>query len=137
MQVALAAVKLAHEAAAGGADDDEEIPEVAPSAPREDRARRAPGERSAPSRGRTPTANMSRLFIGAGRAAGIRPQDLVGAIANESRLSGRDVGAIEITDRFSVVEVPDDAVDEVIEALQQTRIKGRRPQVSRYREGSH
>jgi ATP-dependent RNA helicase DeaD len=137
MQVALAAVKLAHEAAAGGADDDEEIPEAAPSAPREDRARRTPGERSAPSRGRTPTANMSRLFIGAGRAAGIRPQDLVGAIANESRLSGRDVGAIEITDRFSVVEVPDDAVDEVIEALQQTRIKGRRPQVSRYREGSH
>jgi ATP-dependent RNA helicase DeaD len=134
MQVALAAVKLAHEATGTGADDDEEIPDIAPEAPREDRGRRTAGDRPAPSRGRGPAGNVTRLFIGAGRNAGIRPQDLVGAIANESRLSGRDVGAIEITDRFSVVEVPDDAADEVITALQQTRIKGRRPQVSRYRE---
>jgi ATP-dependent RNA helicase DeaD len=138
MQVALAAVKLAHEATGTGADDDEEIPEAAPSAPREDRPARTPGDRSAPrsapGQRRAAAANMARLFIGAGRSAGIRPQDLVGAIANESRLSGRDVGAIEITDRFSVVEVPEDAVDEVIDALQQTRIKGRRPQVSRYRD---
>ena len=40
---------------------------------------------------------------------GIRPQDLVGAIANESDLSGRDIGAIEIGDRFSLVEVPEAA----------------------------
>ena len=94
------------------------------------RARRAAsrGERRArPAAGRAGRAVGSgpgggaKLYIAAGRSAGIRPQDLVGAIANESRLSGRDVGAIEITDRFSLVEVPDDAVDEVIAALQQTQ----------------
>ena len=56
----------------------------------------------------------------------MRPQDLVGAITGETRLSGRDIGAIEITDRFSLVEVPDDAAAEVIDALQTSRVKGRR-----------
>jgi ATP-dependent RNA helicase DeaD len=76
---------------------------------------------------------MTRIFIGAGRAAGVRPQDLVGAIANESRLGGRDIGAIEIADRFSLVEVPDHSADEVISALRQTTIKGRKATVRRER----
>jgi ATP-dependent RNA helicase DeaD len=76
---------------------------------------------------------MVRVFIGAGRAAGIRPQDVVGAITGESRLSGREIGAIEITDRFSLVEVPDAAADEVIAALRGTTIKGRKPTVRRER----
>jgi ATP-dependent RNA helicase DeaD len=59
----------------------------------------------------------------------------VGAVAGETRLTGRDVGAIEITDRFSLVEVPADAVDEVVDALRATRIKGRKVQVRRDREG--
>ena len=69
-----------------------------------------------------------RLAIdyGAGRAAGIRPQDLVGAIANETSLGGRDIGAIEIADRFSLVEVPEAAADEVIAALKASSVKGRR-----------
>jgi ATP-dependent RNA helicase DeaD len=77
---------------------------------------------------------MARLFIQAGRAAGIRPQDIVGAIANESRLSGRDIGAIQIADRFSLVEVPVDAADEVIDALRATTLKGRRFAVRRDRD---
>jgi ATP-dependent RNA helicase DeaD len=67
---------------------------------------------------------MARLFVGAGRAAGVRPQDLVGAIANETSLSGRDIGSIDIADKFSIVEVPEAAADEVIAALNSTRLKG-------------
>ena len=59
--------------------------------------------------------------------------DLVGAIAGESGRAGGDVGAIEIADRFSLVEVPAPAADEVIEALRRTTIKGRRPTVRRDR----
>jgi ATP-dependent RNA helicase DeaD len=73
------------------------------------------------------------LWIGAGRSAGIRPQDLVGAIAGETRLSGRDIGAIEIADAFSLVDVPADAASEVISALSQTRVKGRKVKVRRDR----
>ena len=76
---------------------------------------------------------MSRLFVGAGRTAGVRPQDLVGAITGESPLSGGDIGAIEIADRFSLVEVPETAADAVITALRGTTIKGKRPTIRRDR----
>jgi ATP-dependent RNA helicase DeaD len=71
--------------------------------------------------------------VGIGRASGIRPQDLVGAFTGESRLSGKDIGAIEIADRFSLVEVPESAADDVVAALRRTSIKGRRPTVRRER----
>ncbi|HEY2723636.1 MAG TPA: DEAD/DEAH box helicase [Pseudonocardiaceae bacterium] len=132
MDVALAAVKLAHEAT-GGDTDDEEIPEVA-----EGQGRKRPDNRGGDGRegrrGRAPAAATSRVYLGVGRSTGIRPQDLVGAITGESRLSGRDVGAIEISDRFSLVEVPESATDEVIAALRRTTIKGRKPTVRRERE---
>ncbi|MFJ2028255.1 DEAD/DEAH box helicase [Streptosporangium sp. NPDC087985] len=131
MEVALAAVKLAHEAG-GAADDEEEIPDVAPMTVREGRGRRESGgfqER----RGRGPAGGMTRLFIGAGRSSGVRPQDLVGAIAGESRLSGREIGAIEISDRFSLVEVPESAADEVIAVLRGSTIKGKKATVRRER----
>jgi ATP-dependent RNA helicase DeaD len=141
MEVALAAVKVAHEAT--GADDDQEIPEVQPRpdrGPRPDRPDRFGqtdrGERVF--RGDRPRAGagagMTRLFIGAGRQAGVRPKDLVGAIANETSLSGRDIGAIEIADKFSLVEVPDAAVDEVIRAIKATTIKGKKTSIRRERE---
>ncbi len=76
---------------------------------------------------------MTRVYVGAGRAAGVRPQDLVGAIANESTVSGRAIGAIEIADRFSLVEVPEPVADEVISALRGTTIKGRKATVRRER----
>ena len=123
MEVALAAVKLAHEAS-GAVADDEDIPDVA--VPREsDRPQRSkdsrPRDAARPARRGGP--NKTRLFIGLGRAAGVRPQDLVGAIANESRVSGRDIGAIEITDAFSLVEVPSSKADEVIDAEIGNRLK--------------
>ncbi|MEU4805211.1 DEAD/DEAH box helicase [Actinosynnema sp. NPDC023587] len=129
MEVALAAVKLAHEAS-GAAADEEEIPEVAPRGDR----RPATGEPRRERKPRRPTAGMTRLFVGAGRSAGIRPQDLVGAIAGEARLNGREIGAIEIADRFSLVEVPEASAQQVIAALRGAAIKGRKVTVRRERE---
>ncbi|TGN72715.1 DEAD/DEAH box helicase [Streptomyces bauhiniae] len=135
MDVALAAVKLAHESG-GAAFDEEEIPELAPrDRDRGDRGRggdRDRGQRGRP-RGRT-SPGMTRLFVGAGRSAGVRPQDIVGAIAGETRLSGRDIGAIEIADRFSLVEVPEEAADDVVRAMRGANVKGRRAQVRRERD---
>jgi ATP-dependent RNA helicase DeaD len=115
MEIALAAVKLAHEA--GGIDQDEtEIP----SAEAQDRPRPKPGA-------------TSNIFISLGHAAKIRPQDLVGAITGETSLSGRQIGAIEITHKYSTVEVPKSAENEVITALSATLIKGRKARVERYK----
>ena len=74
---------------------------------------------------------MTRLFIGAGREAGVRPQDLVGAITGEAGIAGREVGAIEIADRFSLVEVADAVAEDVIGALRSAKIKGRKVKVRR------
>jgi ATP-dependent RNA helicase DeaD len=76
---------------------------------------------------------MTRVFIGAGHTARIRPQDVVGAITGESNLSGRDIGAIEIADRFTLVEVPETAAEEVIAALRGTTLKGKKVTVRRER----
>jgi ATP-dependent RNA helicase DeaD len=128
--VALAAVKLAHEAA-GGDVDEQEIPtprETVRDRPEGRDGGKRPERRSGPA-----GAGVARLFIGLGRRAGLRPQDLVGAIAGESGLSARDIGAIQITDRFSLVEVPESAADMVIQAMSQATIRGRKPQVRRER----
>jgi ATP-dependent RNA helicase DeaD len=76
---------------------------------------------------------MTRLFIGAGRRAGIRPGDLVGAITGESDLESRSIGAIEINDGFSLVEVPEEIADDVIDALRATKLRGVRVTVRRER----
>ncbi|MBY8847276.1 DEAD/DEAH box helicase [Saccharothrix sp. MB29] len=135
MEVALAAVKLAHEAS-GAAADEEEIPEYVPRSGGDRRGRDgAPaGERRDRRPPRRPTAGMTRLFVGAGRSSGIRPQDLVGAIAGEAKLNGREIGAIEIADRFSLVVVPETSAQQVIASLRGATIKGRKVTVRRERD---
>ncbi|MFI6760929.1 DEAD/DEAH box helicase [Micromonospora sp. NPDC050417] len=138
MEVALAAVKLAHEAA-GVPVDDEEIPHVTLRTERGERDGRGARDgrgRDAQRPGRSRQGGMTCLFIGVGRRSGIRPQDLVGAITGETRVSGREIGSIEIADRFSLVEVPQAAAEEVISRLRGTTIKGRRATVRRDRDGA-
>jgi ATP-dependent RNA helicase DeaD len=130
MDVALAAVKLAHESFVGEVDE-EEFADAAEEAGRKD-LRGADAREGR--RGRAGTGGMTRIFLGVGRSTGIRPQDLVGAITGESCLGGRDIGAIEIADRFSLVEVPESAAGEVIAALRRTTLKGKKPAVRRERE---
>ncbi|HXT65744.1 MAG TPA: DEAD/DEAH box helicase [Nitrospiraceae bacterium] len=88
---------------------------------------------SVPGRGGR-TAGMAKVYIGAGREAGIRPGDLVGAIANESGLNSNVIGAVEVMDRFSLVEVPEVLAREIIETLSRTRIKGQKVAVRLFLE---
>jgi ATP-dependent RNA helicase DeaD len=68
---------------------------------------------------------MVRLFIDAGREAGLRPADIVGAIAGETGLSGQAIGAIDLYDRFAFVEVPAGSVDEVLAGMKNVSIRNR------------
>jgi ATP-dependent RNA helicase DeaD len=76
---------------------------------------------------------ITRVFVGAGRAAGMRPGDLVGAITNEAGLRGNDIGAIQIADGFSLVEVPESEADRVISVLRAATIRGQKVTVRRER----
>jgi len=98
---------------------------------RERKDRPEPRARSSGSRAPSPS---TRLYIGAGRKAKVRPGDLVGAIANEAGLDAGSIGAVRISDRYSLVEVPEESADDVIAALQATTIKGKRVQVRRDRD---
>jgi ATP-dependent RNA helicase DeaD len=73
---------------------------------------------------------MARLFLNVGRQAGVRPGDIVGAIANEAGIPGRAIGAIDIYDTTAFVEVPAADRERVIRALSHTTIKGQRVQVA-------
>jgi ATP-dependent RNA helicase DeaD len=130
VDIAMAAVRLYHQATVGdGEDEEQEIPEAA-AYPASDRGRdRKPSGR--PSRG---GGDMAKLYIAAGRQAGIRPQDLVGAIANEAGVPGSSIGAIQITDRFSLVEVPEETAEHVIKMLKQSNLRGKKVMIRRERE---
>lgn len=132
MDVAMAAVKLAHLAEVGTVEEAElEQPELQrerPGVSARTRAKPRGREAAAP---RTRSPGMSRIYIGSGRKDNMRPADLVGAIANEAKLDAKQIGAIEISDRFSLVELPEELVDGVIAALRATKIKGKRQTVRR------
>jgi len=123
VDVAAAAVQLAHNAS-GGDHDEGDIPEHRPLKPARGRLPEERGERG---------VDMTRLFVGAGRRAGVRPGDLVGAITGEAGLTSRDIGAIEIADGYSLVEVPADRADAVVTALRRSTLRGLKPTVRRER----
>ena len=152
--VAAAALKLAHDATSGSAVDDQEIPDAA------DRPRRDRGDRDRPDRDRGPRdrdrgprpdrdrgdrggrdrdrsrggdGDVDKLFINVGKMDSVRPGDLVGAITGESRLQGRDIGAIQIFEKFSLVEVPAGSAEDVIRAMRNTTIRGRKASIRRDR----
>ncbi|MES2124270.1 MAG: DEAD/DEAH box helicase [Gemmatimonadota bacterium] len=124
VEIAMAAVQLVHAAGAGaGASDDADIPEPMPRSERSSEKSKKPR----PSR----TAGMSRIYIGAGRKNNLRPTDLVGAIVNEAKVDARSIGTIEITDKFALVELPEELVEKVVAALRASTIKGKRLTVRR------
>ncbi len=75
--------------------------------------------------------DMVRIYIAAGRRMGIRPADLVGAIANEAKVNPRGIGDIEIADGFSLVELPECDADRVVQALSGATMRGRKVAVRR------
>ena len=68
---------------------------------------------------------MSRLFINIGRQDGVRPGDFVGAIANEAGISGKEIGAIDLFDTYSFVEMPHAVAAHIVQTLGRTTIRGR------------
>lgn len=70
-------------------------------------------------------AGYIRLIMDAGYDIGVRPKDIVGAIANEANIPGRAVGNIDIRDRFTYVEVQEEFIDRVLNRVPSTRLRGR------------
>jgi ATP-dependent RNA helicase DeaD len=72
---------------------------------------------------------MVRLFMDVGRDARVGPADIVGAIANEAGVPGKAIGAIDVYDRFTLVDVPAEFAAQVIEGMSKARIRNQKTTV--------
>ena len=147
--IALAAIKLVHESR-GAVMDEREIPDASArndrsknfkdkradgkGRHRDDREwddKKSKGKKKFDRDDRTgkkrdfDNSDTAFVFISLGRKAGVRPGDLVGAIANESGLTGRQIGPIRISEQHSVVGVPKDDVERVINAMDRATMRGK------------
>lgn len=68
---------------------------------------------------------MVRLFINIGKKQKVKPGDILGAIAGESSMSGDLVGAIDMYDKYTFVEVPQEYGKKVLAAMKNAKIKGK------------
>jgi ATP-dependent RNA helicase DeaD len=80
-----------------------------------------PVPESRESHGSSETVN---LWISVGRINGIRPADIVGAIANEADIPGRLIGPMDIRENFSLVGIPQEYQQQVLQAMAGTKIRG-------------
>jgi ATP-dependent RNA helicase DeaD len=142
LDIAAAAAKIADEARRGQQPEDgEDLPQWEPDrrgSEREGRGPRGRRDRQVGSRGGrgrgTSTGEVTRLFVGVGRRRGVRPGDLVGAIIGEAHIPAAAIGAIEIADQFSLVEIAEEHAERVVRALSRATIKGRKTAVRIARE---
>ncbi len=70
-------------------------------------------------------SNMARLFINIGKEQKVKPGDVLGAVAGETGIPGKMVGSIDMYDKYTFVEVPQDIADMVVDAMQNVKIKGK------------
>lgn len=68
---------------------------------------------------------MTRLFISIGRRDRIRPNDIVGAIAGETGVPGKLIGHIDIHDKCTFVDVPDQHAKRIVRAMSKVKIRGK------------
>jgi ATP-dependent RNA helicase DeaD len=140
-EVAAAAARIANGSRALARAKEEEREEEAFPSPRDQRGEgpgvrgydrdsrdsrdfREPREPREP-RPENPNEKTVRLVMSVGRNDGIRPADVVGSIANEADIPGRDIGPIDIQDDATYVGVPERFVEQVLDKVGRKRFRGR------------
>jgi ATP-dependent RNA helicase DeaD len=88
----------------------------------------------APRVNRPPEEGMQRYRIDVGHVHGAKPGNIVGAIANEANINSKNIGAIEIYDNFSTVDLPSGMPKETHDTLQATRVAGQRLSIREWSE---
>ncbi len=72
-----------------------------------------------------PQPGMERFRIDVGRVDGVRPGNIVGAIANEAGIDGKNIGPIHIDYHYSIVDLPQGMPTDIYEHLQQVWVAGK------------
>jgi len=107
----------------------------------EDRPRRERGERDRERSPRRdfggPDIEMELFRIEVGHAHGVKPGNIVGAIANEAGIDGKHIARIRIEDDYSTVELPAGMPKELIQDLRRVRVAGQPLNISKVEGGKH
>jgi ATP-dependent RNA helicase DeaD len=108
------------------------------SSEREERPARAGREGFAPREGfkkervaRAPEPGMATYRIEVGHAHGVKPGNIVGAIANEGGIASKEIGRIEIYDDFSTLDMPADLPQDLVDHLKKVWVAGQQLGITR------
>lgn len=74
---------------------------------------------------------MVRLFLNMGRIDKLQPKNILEGICSVTQMPGSAVGAIDIYDKFSFVEVPKEYASEVLQSIRDIRIRGRKVNIEK------
>jgi ATP-dependent RNA helicase DeaD len=94
----------------------------------------APAESTRKPRGKSSSASMETYRIEVGSEHGIKPGNIVGAIANEAGIEGVHIGRVDIRPDHSFVDLPEGMPKQVFKDLQKVRVAGRELRISRVSE---
>jgi hypothetical protein len=72
-----------------------------------------------------PEEESKRLFISIGRNRRLFPRDIIALISSKTSVANEDIGNIRILDNYSFVQIRDTKADEIIEALNGIKYRGR------------
>ena len=93
------------------------------------------GKRAGESGGRrgkgSRSSGMATLFFNVGKEQKLKSGDILGAVAGESGIPGKLVGSIDMYDKYTFVEVPEDCAEEVLECMRHVKIRGKNVKVER------
>jgi ATP-dependent RNA helicase DeaD len=94
-----------------------------------DRGGRGEGPPSRKPRGAPKGIEFETYRIEVGHAHGVKPGNIVGAIANEAGLEGRHIGHVDIREDHSFVDLPEGMPKEIFRSLKKVRVVGRELQI--------
>jgi len=87
-------------------------------------------ERSPRNESSKPDAGMQRFRIEVGHNHKIKPGNIVGAIANEAGIDSQYIGRINISDDYSLVDLPNDIPKDIFNDLKKVRVAGQQLKIS-------
>ncbi len=79
----------------------------------------------------SPDRRMDRFRIEVGHTHGVKPGNIVGAIANEAEIDAEYIGRIEIYEEYSTVDMPDGMPREIFDHLSKVRVSGQQLRISK------
>ncbi|HEX9405078.1 MAG TPA: DEAD/DEAH box helicase [Steroidobacteraceae bacterium] len=94
----------------------------------------APAEGARKPRAKSAASLMETFRIEIGSVHGIKPGNIVGAIANESGIEGVHIGRVDIREDHSFVDLPEGMPKQIFKDLQKVRVVGRELRISRVSE---